>query len=110
MDEIILLITKTYGLAAVIMLSPFIGLVVVWRHNVQLQKEKDAQNAKHEEAMKVLQDSLNKVQESRVADAKVMSDKMLTVVEIQSSANKEVSMTLDQVRELLMKMATSRRT
>lgn len=104
MEEIISLITKTYGIAGVIMLSPFMGLVVVWRHNVKLQKDKDDINKAHNEAMKLLREAITAVQEARVADAKSINDKILTFVAENAKVSSEISSALDQVRELLSEM------
>ena len=39
MEELIQLIAKTYGLAGLIMLSPFVAVVFLWRHTVAQTKE-----------------------------------------------------------------------
>lgn len=97
MDELVQLIAKTYGIAGLIMLSPFIMLSYVWRSNIKL----------HTEVSKIQElrtADITKVQEARVNDAKQISDKMMELVEEQAGLNKETSMALDQVRELLMKI------
>jgi hypothetical protein len=102
MEEIIALVTKTYGIAGLIMLSPFVGLVFVWKHNLSLQRDlaKVQENSQRE---------ISKVQESRVSDAKAMSEKILTLDEESSATARETSIALDQVRDLLMKLTTSKR-
>jgi len=89
MDELVQLIVKTYGIAGLIMLSPFLMLMYVWRHNQRLAAE------------------VSRVQESRVNDAKAISEKMLTMVEEQAGLNKETNIALDQVRDLLSKITTT---
>jgi hypothetical protein len=101
-EELIQLIAKTYGIAGLIMLSPFIMLGYVWRNNQKL----------HAEISKVQSEratAVEKIQEARVGDAKAMSEKMLVLVEEQAGLNKETNIALDQVRELLMKITTTKR-
>ena len=86
-----MLISKTYGIAGLIMLSPFLGLFVVWKNNIKLQND------------------LAKVQESRVNDAKATTEKMLTLVEESSGTAKETNIALDQVRDLLMHITTTKK-
>ncbi len=106
MEELISLITKTYGIAGLIMLSPFVGLVVVWRHNVKLQDKIHSQHEVHTAALNFAHEALAKVQESRVADAKATSDKILTFVAENAKVSSETVQALDQVRELLMKITS----
>lgn len=107
MDELFALIGKTYGIAGLIMLSPFAGIIIVWRHNIELQKDKDDQNKANNEAVKVMQAALTTVQESRVADAKAISEKILVFVAENAKVSSEISSALDQVRELLMRITTT---
>ncbi len=107
MEELIALISKTYGIAGLIMLSPFMGLVVVWRHNIKLQEQKDAQSEKFDAAIKIAYDALAVVQERRVTDAHETSAKILTLVAENATVSSEISQALDQVRDLLMKLTTA---
>lgn len=102
MEELIQLIAKTYGIAGLIMLSPFILLGYVWKSNQKLH----AQVAKVQEERAL---AVEKVQEARVNDAKAMSEKMLVLVEEQAGLNKETNIALDQVRDLLMKVTSQPR-
>lgn len=111
MEELVALIAKTYGIAGLIMLSPFVGLAFVWRHNIVLQtKVSDMSVANAKEVSELNQNhrtELSRIQESRVADAKAMSEKILDFVEESAGTSKETAIALDQVRDLLMKMTTS---
>lgn len=102
MEELVQLIAKTYGIAGLIMVSPFVMLGYVWRSNVKL----------HDQVAKIQEqrnDAVSKVQEARVNDAKAMSEKMLVLVEEQGGLNKETNIALDQVRDLLMRITTTPR-
>lgn len=109
MDELVQLIAKTYGLAGLIMLSPFIMLGYVWKNNLKLHNDL----AKVNTEMKAVQEQRNadvtKVQEARVNDAKQISEKVIEMVEEQAGLNKETNIALDQVRDLLMRITTTKR-
>lgn len=102
MDEVIQLIAKTYGIVGVLILSPLVALGYVWRHNVKQAEENSAMQ-------KELGAALAKVQESRVADAKAISDKLLSVLEEQARLNQDFTNSMDQVLEFLTKLASSKR-
>lgn len=104
MEELVQLIAKTYGIAGLIMISPFVMLGYVWRNNAKLQ----ADISKVHEQRNAIQEQRNadvsRVQEARVNDAKQISEKMMELMEEQAGLNKETSIALDQVRELLTKI------
>jgi hypothetical protein len=83
MEDLAQLILRTYGLVGLIILSPFIALVVLWRANVALQK------------------SITALQEARIEDTKGISDRLITIVAEQSSLNKETNMALERVGDML---------
>lgn len=91
MEELIQLITRTYGIAGLIMLSPFIFLLYVWRHTLKLGAD------------------LSRVQEQRVNDAKAVSDKMMALIGEQAGLNQETNQVLDQLKDLLMKITNTKR-
>lgn len=102
MDELVQLIAKTYGIAGLIMLSPFIMLGYVWKNNVKLHDQVSKIQAERAAAVE-------KVQEARVGDAKATFEKMMVLIEEQAGLNKETNIALDQVRELLMKTITNQK-
>lgn len=61
----------------------------------------------HGHRLQCLSVSDAKLQESRVADGKVMAEKILTLVEESAGTSKETAIALDQVRDLLMKLTTN---
>jgi hypothetical protein len=101
-DELVQLIAKTYGIAGLIMLSPFIMLGYVWKNNVKLHDQVSKIQAERAAAVE-------KVQEARVGDAKATFEKMMVLIEEQAGLNKETNIALDQVRELLMKTITNQK-
>lgn len=92
MEEIGLLITKTYGIAGLIMLSPFAGLIFLWRHYVKVLKEKDLE--------------IKQLGEARTMDAQKVFEKLMDMNKIQSESNKETNMALERVGDLLSIMTS----
>jgi Tfp pilus assembly protein PilW len=91
MQEVTELIFKTYGLVGLFLIAPVVGLVYLWRRNNKLDAD------------------MSRIQESRVSDAKAVSDKLMEIVIEQAGLNKETNIALDQVRELLSKITTTTR-
>lgn len=83
MEELIQLIAKTYGLAGLIMLSPFVAVVFLWRHTVAQTKE------------------IARVNEQRVQEAKEIVSKLLTALNELSATNKETNIALERVGDLM---------
>lgn len=90
MDELFQLFAKTYGIAGLLVLAPFIGIFYLWRQNVKLHK------------------SVGDVQEKRIEDAKAISTKLMEIVEEQGAQNRESNIALDQVRDLLMRITVQK--
>ena len=90
MEDLLQLIVKTYGLAGLIMLSPFIAVVFLWRHNISQAKE------------------IARINEQRVQDSKAISDKLMVIVGEQSGLNKETNMALERVGDMMSVLSQSR--
>lgn len=90
MEEIFLLIQKTYGVAGLILLSPFAGLVIVFRHNIRLQTA-------------VVEATRGEVdaQKQRVKDAQDVNVKLIEVIKEQSSLNTETNLALERIGDAL---------
>ncbi len=69
MNEIIELITKTYGLVGLLLIAPFVAVVVLWRHQVFREKEWALEGAK-------ANDKLLEAYKLRVDDAQKISVKL----------------------------------
>lgn len=87
MEELITLILKSYGIIGLIMCSPFVAVVFLWKNVIALHKE------------------LYKVHEMRINDAKAVSEKLMMIVQEQSSLNKETNLILERVGESLSYLA-----
>lgn len=90
MEEIFLLIQKTYGIAGLILLSPFVGLVIVFRHNTRLQTEVVKATIETVEAQK-----------QRVKDAQDVNVRLIEVIKEQSSLNTETNLALERIGDAL---------
>jgi hypothetical protein len=90
MEELLLLIQKSYGLIGVILFLPVIGLVVVWKQNTKLQAE----------VVKATKGA-GEVQEMRVKDAQAINMKLIEVVKEQTSLNTETNLALERLGDAL---------
>lgn len=94
MEELVQLIVKTYGVAGLIMLSPFAAVIFLWRHYIKVVE-------KHHKAIEDLQNKLHDLNQKRVDDAKAITERVITLVGEQSSLNKETNMALERVGDAL---------
>lgn len=88
MEEIVQLVTKTYGVAGLIMLSPLVAVVFLWRQNLAQTIE------------------LARVNEQRIADAKAVSEKLLLMVKEQSTLNQQTNSALERVGDVITMLST----
>ena len=95
MEEIFLLISKTYGIAGLILLSPFVGLGLMYRQNIRLQGD----------VVKATKENVES-QKQRVKDAQDISNKLLEVVKEQSSLNTETNIALERIGDALNEIQT----
>lgn len=114
MQELFDLISKTYGIAGLIILSPFVGIFFLWRANQSLHLQLAALSVAHAKTLetstkefldKILlaNDKIVAAQVQRVQDAQGISTMLVTIVSEQSSLNKETNMALDKITEFLPK-------
>jgi hypothetical protein len=90
MEEIFLLIQKTYGIAGLVLLSPFVGMVVFFKQNTQLQSAVVAATKGEVEAQK-----------QRVKDAQDVNVKLIEVIKEQSALNTETNLALERIGDAL---------
>lgn len=94
MEELVQLIVKSYGVVGLIMLSPLVGIVYVWRHSHQIQSAADTERAK-------MQESLNQVNEKRVNDLKEISERLVKVISTNTSTTAETNILLERLGSYL---------
>jgi hypothetical protein len=83
-NDIVELILKTYGIAGILLLMPFIAVVVLFKENKSLHADVLAAQVK------------------RVEDAQAISTKLIEIVSNQSALNKETNLALDKISETMV--------
>lgn len=101
MDELISLITKTWGIAGILLAAPFFAVWILWRQNVKLNVERIKTMEVSKQELTAANDKTSKIQEQRVTDAQAVTTKMMQVVSEQSALNKETNLVLDRVGDSL---------
>ncbi len=90
MEELILLMQKTYGLAGLLIIAPFVALYFLFRQNLRLHHDISVANEK-----------TNEVQKQRVQDAQSVNEKLMEIIKEQSALNTETNIALDRIGDAL---------
>jgi len=112
MEKIVQLVMETYGVAGLVMLSPFAAVVVLWRENLRIQKDAKDSETKYRtsctdcdkayaDKLASINDKLVSAHEQRVKDAQAITSKMVEMVAEQSAMNRETNLALDRVGDLM---------
>lgn len=88
MDDFIQLITKTYGLAGVLMFAPIIAVIYLWKHSQTLQDK-----------LQLANDKVNEVHQKRVEDSKQVADKLMEMVQEHAELSKETNIALERIND-----------
>lgn len=83
MEELLLLIQKTYGLIGLFLVAPIGALIAVWRQNVKLQKD------------------LSEAQKLRVKDAQDINSKLIDIVREQTGLSTETNLALERIGDAM---------
>ena len=92
-EDLVTLILKTYGIAGVLILAPFVACFLLWRGNTVLQAQVVAQAALVAAAEKERGNDQNK----RVTDTERMMEKLLLVVREQTALGVETNSMLERL-------------
>lgn len=91
-EELFILIQKTYGIAGLILAAPMVTTVFLWLENKSLTRllvsKTEAAQAK-----------LERAHTQRVDDTKAIMDKLMQLVSEQSSINEETNNALGRIEE-----------
>lgn len=90
MEELLHLITKTYGIIGLILISPMFAMKFLWDHNKKLAEQLQAAN-----------DRVQEVSNKRVEDSKAIVDKLMQMSSEHASLSKETNLALDRVGDTL---------
>jgi len=94
MDELFTLIYKSYGLVGILVISPVVACIYIWRENKALHLATARQiAASHERVASALQ--------QRVTDAQSITNKLVEIVSEQAAVNKETNLALDRLETKL---------
>jgi hypothetical protein len=96
-EELVQLVTKTYGLIGLILLSPLIAMIYLWKHTQKLQDDLKVANQSVVEAER----RVNEATIKRVEDAKSIVEKLMEVSAEHASLSKETNLALDRVGDTL---------
>lgn len=110
MDKIIQLTLETYGISGMVMLSPLLAVVYLWRENQSLTQKHSDELAKLNASR--VSDSqkcvscpnvaaLNEIQNQRVKDAQQIGNKLIQVMSEQSALNQQTNSALEQLGNVL---------
>jgi NACalpha-BTF3-like transcription factor len=93
-EEVLLLVYKTYGLVGLIIFAPFIACIYLWRENKAIHKETSKQ-------VQVANDRVSAALQQRVVDAQAITNKLVEIVSEQASVNKETNLALERLETKL---------
>jgi len=88
MDELIQLVFKSYGIVGVIIFTPVIAVVFLWRHTQTLQERLQTANDK------------------RIEDSQRISDKLMGMASEHAVLAKETNMALDRIGDMMTAVQT----
>jgi hypothetical protein len=109
MDELIQLIVKSYGIIGVIILSPMVATVYLWKENTKLHSDMIALTGKHADKLDDAGTRVTAAQDKRIADAQGITTKLMEMVSAQSALNKETNITLDRVGDMVSMLLNDKR-
>lgn len=83
MEELLLLIQKTYGLIGLFLVMPVLAAIALWRQNVKLQKD------------------VAEAQKLRVKDAQDINAKLIDIVKEQTGLSTETNLALERIGDAM---------
>lgn len=101
MESLVDAIIKSYGLIGLIMMSPFIAAVYLWKDNVRLNKSLQELAQKYTDAIDGMGQRVVAAQEKRVDDSKGISVQLMAMVGEHSAQAKEQTLALDRVGDMV---------
>lgn len=101
MDELFQLIVKSYGVVGVIILSPMISTIYLWKENQKLHEKMLNLTGEHAKGIEGVGERITEVQDKRIADAQGIMTKLMDLVSAQSGLNKETNLALDRIGDMI---------
>jgi uncharacterized protein involved in tolerance to divalent cations len=94
-------IIKSYGLIGLVMISPFVAAVYLWKDNLRLNKDLQILAQKYTDAIDAMGQRVVAAQEKRVDDSKGISVQLMAMVGEHSAQAKEQTLALDRVGDMV---------
>ena len=94
MEELFTLIYKSYGLVGILVISPVVACIYIWRENKALHLATARQIA-------VSHDRVAAALQQRVEDAQSITNKLVEIVSEQAAVNRETNLALDRLETKL---------
>lgn len=107
MEEVLLLILKTYGIVGVIILLPYAGMVYLWRYIQRQHKNALEQAERYSKFADEAGNRVSVVQEKRISDAQGLSNKLMDLMTERSSLDKETNLALDRIGDMVSMVVNS---
>lgn len=101
MEELVHLIAKTYGIVGLLILSPMVAAVYLWRDNVRLNTKVADMAEAHAKSVDDLGQRVVGAQEKRVADSQGVTEKLVEMIGDHTSAQKETNTALDRIGDMV---------
>lgn len=102
MEELLTLIYKTYGIVGLLIISPVVACIYLWRENKTNHRESNRQ-------VQAANDRVAAALQQRVVDAQSITNKLVEIVSEQAAVNRETSLALAQLENKLSTMSLKTR-
>ena len=112
MEELVQLIVKTYGIVGIILLTPTVACIFLWRHYVSVTEGHTGHGKVWGDKLQALADSnaakIEVLQQKRIDDVRALGDAVLRIAIEQAAMNKETNMLMERINETLQAVISSR--
>jgi len=101
MDELIQAILKSYGVIGLLILTPVIAVVFLWKDNVRLNNELRALVKEFSEKIDDMGKRVVASQEKRVDDSHSITSQLVEMISEHTASAKETATALDRVGDMV---------
>jgi hypothetical protein len=101
MDELLQAVLKSYGVVGLVMFSPLIAVVFLWRDNVRLNNEMRQMTINFTEKIDDMGKRVVASQEKRVDESHAITNQLVELISTHTASAKESALALDRVGDLV---------
>jgi hypothetical protein len=101
MGEVFDLFIKSYGIVGLVIISPVIAVVYLWRENQELHKQLREQAEAHAQRVDELGQRVVAAQEKRVDDSHKITTQLVEMISEHTGAQKETNLALDRIGDMV---------